>query len=429
MTSLLVYQKVAEPFCEGKLTQKVPLTGHEKSRTPVAAPVREQNQTSSWRIGDRTWVMRAWARLWLALAIALSLFAAPLRAQFVYVANIGSNNVSGYTINSETGALTTVAGSPFAAGAFPASVAVNPSGRFAYVANSGASDNVSGYRINSETGALTAIPGSPFPGGDGPASIIVTPNGKFAYVANFFGGQNNVSGYRIDPRTGALTAIPGSPFPAGSVPFSVAVAPNGKFAYVANQGSNNVSGYAIDRKTGALTAIAGSPFPAGSTPFSVAVDRSGSFAYTANFGSNNVSGYTIDPSTGALTPIAASSGNPFPAGSAPVSVAVDPSGKFAYVANFGSNNVSGYTIDPSTGALTPIAASSGNPFPAGSGPFSVAVDPSGTFAYVANNGSNNVSGYRIDPKTGALTAITGAPFPAEVEPFSVAITPFRHEDE
>jgi DNA-binding beta-propeller fold protein YncE len=59
----------------------------------------------------------------------------------------------------------------------------------------------------------------------------------------------------------------------------------------------------------------------------------------------------------------------------------------------------------------------------------VAVDPSGTFAYVANNGSNNVSGYRIDPRTGALTAITGAPFPAEVEPFSLAITPFRHEDE
>ena len=93
------------------------------------------------------------------------------------------------------------------------------------MANSGASDNVSGYRINSDTGALTAIPGSPFPGGDGPASIIVTPNGKFAYVANFFGGQNNVSGYRIDPRTGALTAITGAPFPAQVEPFSVAITP------------------------------------------------------------------------------------------------------------------------------------------------------------------------------------------------------------
>ena len=57
--------------------------------------------------------MRACARLWLALAIALSLFAAPLRAQFAYVANFRSNNVSGYTINPSTGALTAISGSPF----------------------------------------------------------------------------------------------------------------------------------------------------------------------------------------------------------------------------------------------------------------------------------------------------------------------------
>ena len=36
-------------------------------------------------------------------------------------------------------------------------------------------------------------------------------------------------------------------------------------------------------------------------------------------------------------------------------VVVDPSGKFAYVANHASNDVSGYTIDPATGALTAIA--------------------------------------------------------------------------
>ena len=37
----------------------------------------------------------------------------------------------------------------------------------------------------------------------------------------------------------------------------------------------------------------------------------------------------------------------------------------AYVANFNSNNVSGYAIDPTTGALTAI---SGSPFAAGSSP-------------------------------------------------------------
>jgi hypothetical protein len=51
-----------------------------------------------------------------------------------------------------------------------------------------------------------------------------------------------------------------------------------------------------------------------------------------------------------------------------------------------------------------------------------AVDPSGKFAYVVNNFAN-VSGYTIDPSTGALTAIAGSPFPAGVAPVSVAITP------
>jgi hypothetical protein len=50
----------------------------------------------------------------------------PLRAQFAYVANLRSGNVSGYTIDPSTGALTAIAGSPFPAGVAPVSVAITP---------------------------------------------------------------------------------------------------------------------------------------------------------------------------------------------------------------------------------------------------------------------------------------------------------------
>jgi DNA-binding beta-propeller fold protein YncE len=80
--------------------------------------------------------MRACSRLCLALAIAVSLFPAPLHAQFAYVANAGSDNVSAYSIGAD-GALTAVPGSPFAAGFDASSVAVDPTGKFAYVANEG----------------------------------------------------------------------------------------------------------------------------------------------------------------------------------------------------------------------------------------------------------------------------------------------------
>jgi len=56
-------------------------------------------------------------------------------------------------------------------------------------------------------------------------------------------------------------------------------------------------------------------------------------------------------------------------------------------------------------------------------PVSVAVDPSGKFAYVANESSGTVSGYTIDPSTGALTSIANSPFVAGFVPQSVAMTP------
>jgi Lactonase, 7-bladed beta-propeller len=72
--------------------------------------------------------------------------------------------------------------------------------------------------------------------------------------------------------------------------------------------------------------------------------------------------------------------------------------EFVYVTNLSSNNVSAYAINASTGALTQLT---GSPFAAGYQPSGVAIDSSGKFLYVANNGSisghysGNVSAYAI----------------------------------
>ena len=135
--------------------------------------------------------------------------------------------------------------------------------------------------------------------------------------------------------------------------------------------------------------------PTGAIPRSVAVDPTGRFAYVADSNSNNVSMYTIDPVTGILQSVGT-----IAAGTFPSSVTVDPSGKFAYVANLDSKNVSMYTINPTSGALTSIGTVA-----TGLGPNSIAIHPSGKFAYVVNQNSNNVSMYGIDAATGALTLI------------------------
>jgi DNA-binding beta-propeller fold protein YncE len=333
--------------------------------------------------------------------------------KFAYVASLGCSGgvggyVSMYTINPTTGALASIGPPVPSDDEFTDSVTVDPFGKFAYAASSGDVwdidfGSVLTYTINPTTGALasttgginaTGINGTP----EFFNSVALDPSGKFAYAADggafpagSFGGSSSVSMYTVNSTTGALTSI--GMIAAGAGPDSVAVDPAGKFAYVSNFASNDVSMYTIDATTGALAS--NGTIATGTGPASVVVDPSGKFAYAANFNSNNVSMYAVDATTGAL----ASAGT-IAAGAGPVSVAVDSSGKFAYVVNLTSNDVSMYTINATTGALTSTGT-----IAAGQSPTSIAVHPSGKFAYVTNSGSNDVSMYSIDAATGALTLI------------------------
>ena len=90
----------------------------------------------------------------------------------------------------------------------------------------------------------------------------------------------------------------------------------------------------------------------------------------------------------------------------PQAVAVDPSGQFAYVADYTGNTYEYKITQPpaaGAGALTSIAGNTS--ISAGTNPYSVAVDPAGRFAYVADYAGGAIYQYTIDPNThtGALT--------------------------
>jgi 6-phosphogluconolactonase len=245
-------------------------------------------------------------------------------------------------------------------------------------------------------------------------SCVLNPS-QFAYVANDSG---TISGYLLNATNGKLSSVVGSPFPTTTESLnSVAVDPTNRFVYATYGVTNkNVEGFTINCVTGQLTPIPGSPFSAGVSPYAIAFDPTGRFAYFADFGGYTVSALKIDPTSGRLQLIAT-----YPAGSFPDAVAVDPQGKFVYVTNQNSNNISGYTINQVTGALTPMT---GSPFPTGTFPVSVAVDPNERFVYVANQGSGNVSGYMINATTGALSTLATSPFAAGGNGlYSVAIDP------
>lgn len=328
--------------------------------------------------------------------------------KFAYTANTGcfdgfAGQVSMYAIDPVTGTLASIAPPVAASDEGTRSIAVDPSGKFVYAVSWGGGDtagSLAAYSIDATTGALTPIQtiDGRCPGLCAPWSVAVDPSDKFVFVANEGGpAPTGVSIFSIDSTTGTLT-LAGI---AGSVgrTTSVAVAPSGKFVYVANgangfPGQNDkISTYAIDGTTGQLTATG--IIDAGSDPSSVAVDPTGTYVYVTNTESNDVSMYTIDSTSGAL-----SSTGTIAAGTAPVSVAVDPTGKFAYVANSDSNDVSMYTINTTTGALS-LAGT----IAAGGSPSSIAIHPSGKFAYVTNSGSNDISIYSLDSSSGALSLI------------------------
>jgi 6-phosphogluconolactonase len=216
--------------------------------------------------------------------------------------------------------------------------------------------------------------------------VTCTQAGQFAWVANQT--SNDISAYAIDTTTGFLTPLANSPFAADrSTPTAIAVDPNGAYAYVANNGANTVSVYSIDSTSGALTAL-GSPVATQSGP----VDLDGrSLRQLSVRGQPRVRhGLRLLDRVGRLTEI---SGSPFVVGAGPISVRTDPGGNYLYVVNSNRRHRVGALDRCSTGALTSVA---GSPFAAGTGA-AIAIDPTGTYAYVANAARRRFRPMRLRP--------------------------------
>jgi 6-phosphogluconolactonase len=195
-------------------------------------------------------------------------------------------------------------------------VAVDPTGKFLYVADSsGSYGSIITLNINASSGVLTGVPVLlPFMDVSA-AALVVSPTGKFVYAT---GGTDGVLAYTANASSGALAAVSGSPFRAGIRSSGVAMDPTGKFVYVPNLfqcigcDAGSVSAFSVNASSGALIPIPGSPFPdAGLGPFGAAADPTGKFLYVSNVSSGCVSAYTITASSGALTAVP---GSPFFAG-------------------------------------------------------------------------------------------------------------------
>jgi len=337
--------------------------------------------------------------------------------EFAYVLNSSDATISMYKADSCTGTLAPINPATVPTGVdngFNAeSMAIDPTGKFLYVANLGSNATdaatISMFTINRNTGVLTATAPAQVPTGFFPQGIGASAN--FVYTAN--SDDNSVSMFTINSGSGLLTPLSPSetvvpPLFSSRSSFSspgfVTIGPSGQFLYVSDAGNGSISTFSINSETGALTPTNPAGVIAGPYPWKVTFDPAGDYAYVPDEDIGYVYMYSVDAATGTLTQNPAIS---VPAGNQPSYMAVDPSGKFAYVVNRYDDTLSMYTIDASTGTLVPNTPAT---VKAGSWPYSIAVNAAGTFAYVGNEDDSSVSIYSIGTNgvlTLAGTAQTG----------------------
>lgn len=336
------------------------------------------------------------------------------KAKFAYTGNQGAS-LSGYAVNTSSGALTPLSSFPMTLGVNPTAVTHDPQNRFLIVADI-AADQLHIFAINSTTGALAEVSPSPYATVHEPVAVITDPAGTHLYVASQYGNQ--IAAYNIGS-TGVLTSIPGAPFSTGGTitPYTVGSGivtdAVGKFLYVMDL--VNLYTFSINSNSGALTLLQSIPGP--DSGDGIALDPAGNYLYAVGSGTNSILTYSINAASGLLTQTKSSA---MMEKNGAYTIAVSPNGLFAYTIE-NNNDLVSYSV--SNGVFLPVGS-------VYSGVYGeqISIDPSVSFVYApqacsfCQSGVYNVVNEFAIGSTGALTKISGSPVAAGVTPWGITLT-------
>ncbi len=347
---------------------------------------------------------------------------------YAYVVNQGDQTISQFTICappldcSPLGGL--VPGAIFpATGETLQAVAATPTGGTLYVSDV-TLNHLLAFQINPATGALTEPPAT-FPTGSGPTAIAIDLQGQFLYAAN--SNDNTVSPFTIGSG-GALTAISAATVLKGARPVALTIDPNSQLLYVADQSTNLLETYGIapafqqiTEPNGFLNFVASNTTRSQPVSFSLAppavLSIPNEYFYATNSNSNTISGAPLDPASGDVGTIV----NTPSLVNLPGAIIPDFTGLHVFINNGTASGaqLTEFTVTPSTGALTnSIPAQGAVTLVAGGN--SQALDPSGRFLYVATSGGNAVL---LCPVNGGILTGTCSQAVAVTNPVGVAVDP------
>jgi 6-phosphogluconolactonase len=247
----------------------------------------------------------------------------------------------------------------------PCHIVVDRTGRYAFVANYG-SGTVAALPVRSDGGLEPPefVFQDPQPDSKNPRqaephahSVALDRTDKFLYSCDL--GADKVMMYRFDAAAGTL--VRNSPafiaVPPGSGPRHIAIGAGGGQAFVLNEIASTLLVYDRRLDDGSLLLRQSlSTFPAGwhgqSTAAEIEISNSGGnqygqFVYTSNRGHDSIALFAPGPDRNYHLV------ETTPCGKEPRFFTFLPGGKFLLVANQGGDTIREFSVDPTSGQLTP----------------------------------------------------------------------------
>ncbi len=309
----------------------------------------------------------------------------------VYAVSHDDNRVYSYAVNGATGQLTYLSDQLTNTG--PTRIRVDPGGRFVYVLHDQSSD-ITVFPVDPASGAANPLTQAINYWGTTPTDIVFTSSGARAYIS--FSNDNRLYVYDVDPVDGTLVATADLPLPGG--PVSMALSAYDDFLYVACEDEDILAVLELDPATGLL--VQTTTVPAGDGPLWVTIDESGLFAFVLNGLDKTLQPFLVDPDSGQVSAGQSMRTRPSATfigiytGQTPSA----PSMEYVYALGQQSKDLTGFQFNENTGTLAPITVESlGVSLPVG-----MAVDPLGRFVFVALDNNPEIAVFRITADTGLL---------------------------
>jgi len=227
--------------------------------------------------------------------------------------------------------------------------------------------------------------------------------------------QDNIWLYRLDAATGTLTRVAGAR--GGAAPSYLTLDARHRFLYAVNevdnyQGTPNggVSAFAISQQSGGLTLL-NQQASAGTIPCFISLDPQGRYALVANYGSGTVAALPLNPDGTLQT----ASSQDQHTGRGPHKnqsnarahcIVAGPGGKFFFAVDLGTDTVYGYTLEQGRLQRTTTPAFQAKP---GAGPRILTFHPTRPLAFLINELDSTLTSLAYDARQGTLREIQTVP--------------------